>query len=195
MADRSDAFRPLGAILSNEARRLKLDGPIGEASALTLWPRVVGEQIASATEPERVRDGVLYVIARNHTWAFELTFHREKILHGLNQRLGRHALKEIRFRPGVISPRGAPLPSPEAIPADAELEALSLQPVEIEVIEQEAARIADPEIQEAVRRLLTNERKRAAWHRQRGDRECAGCGAVHSGPGDTCPACRNEAER
>src|SRR5207244_884486 len=96
MADRSDAFRPLGTILGSEARRLKLDGPIGEASALMLWPQVVGEQIAAATEPERVRDGVLYVIARNHTWAFELTFHREKILHGLNQRLGRHALKEIR---------------------------------------------------------------------------------------------------
>ena len=113
MAERSnEGFRPLGNMLNAEARRLKLDGSLREASAVTLWPEVVGEQIAAATEAERVRDGVLYVTARNHTWAFELTFHREKILQGLNQKLGRHRLKEIRFRTGIISPRGAPLSPP-----------------------------------------------------------------------------------
>ena len=52
MAERSnEGFRPLGNMLDAEARRLKLDGSLREASAVTLWPEVVGEQIAAATEP------------------------------------------------------------------------------------------------------------------------------------------------
>ena len=70
-----------------------------------------------------------------------------------------------------------------------------LDPAEVESIEREAARVADPEMQVVVRRLLTNERKRAAWRRARGYRECAACGALHSGLGEICPACCSEAAR
>jgi hypothetical protein len=196
MAERSnEGFRPLEHVLGAEARRLKLDGSLREASAVTLWPEVVGEQIAAATQAERVRDGVLHVIARNHTWAFELTFHREQICKGLNARLGGSVIQEIRFRPGVIHAPGAPPPPPEPTPSPVELEAISLPPVEVEAVEQEAGRVADPEMQAVVRRLLTNERKRVAWQRRQGLRECTGCGAMHSSPGEICPACRREAQR
>src|SRR5438132_340929 len=122
MAERSSGgFKPLGGVLSAEARRLKLDDSLREASAVTLWAEVVGEQIAAATEAERVRDGVLYVIARSHTWAFELTFHRDPILNGLNARLGRNTIKEIRFRPGILRSPGAPPAPPEPVPTPEEL--------------------------------------------------------------------------
>ena len=196
MAERSnEGFRPLGNMLNAEARRLKLDGSLREASAVTLWPEVVGEQIAAATEAERVRDGVLYVTARNHTWAFELTFHREQILKGLNARLGRKAIKEIRFRPGVIHSPGTPPQPPEPVPTQAELAAVALDAAEVEAVERETALVADPDIQAVVRRLLTSERKRAAWRRARGYHECLGCGALHSGASDLCPACLSEARR
>lgn len=196
MAERSnEGFRPLGHVLGAEARRLKLDGSLREASAVTLWPEVVGEQIAAATQAERVRDGVLHVIARNNTWAFELTFHREQIRKGLNARLGNGTIQEIRFRPGVIHSPGAPPPPPEPTPMPAELEAIALAPAEIEAVEQEVGRLADPEMQTVVRRLLTNERKRVAWQRRQGLRACTGCGAMHSAAGELCPACRREADR
>ncbi len=196
MAERSnERFRPLGGVLNAEARRLKLDSSLREASAVSLWPEVVGEQIAAASEAERVRDGVLYVVARNHTWAFELTFHREQILKGLNARLGAKAINEIRFRPGVIHRPGAPAAPPEPVPTAAELEAITLDPAEIEHVEREAVLLTDPEMQAVVRRLLTNEQKRAAWRRARGYRECLGCGALHAGAADLCPACISEARR
>jgi hypothetical protein len=195
MPERSnEGFRPLDGVLNAEARRLKLDGSLREASAVTLWPEVVGEQIAAATQPERVNDGVLYVIARSHVWAFELNFHREQILNGLNARLGRGAIKEIRFRPGIIHTPGAPAPPPEPVPSDAELATITLEPADVEAVEREAARLDDPEMQAVVRRLLLNERKRVAWQRRHGLRACAGCGAMHSGGGELCPACRREAQ-
>src|SRR6266568_2687922 len=161
MAERSnEGFRPLGNMLNAEARRLKLDGSLREASAVTLWPEVVGEQIAAATEAERVRDGVLYVVARSHTWAFELTFHREQILKGLNARLGRNSVKEIRFRPGVVRAPGAPPAPPEPAPTREELAVIALDAADTQSVEREAAMVADPEMQAVVRRLLTNERKR-----------------------------------
>lgn len=196
MADRSsEGFKPLGGVLSAEARRLKLDGSLREASAVVLWPAVVGEQIAAATEAERVRDGVLYVVARSHTWAFELTFHRDQILKGLNARLGRNTIKEIRFRPGIIRTPGAPPAPPEPVPNPEELAAISLDAAELSSVEEEAARAADPEMQAVVRRLLTNECKRAKWRRAQGYRECAACGALYADGGAVCPACRTEERR
>jgi hypothetical protein len=196
MADRSsEGFKPLGRVLNAEARRLKLDGSLREASAVVLWPEVVGEQIAAATEAERVRDGVLYVVARSHTWAFELTFHRDQILNGLNARLGRGTIKEIRFRPGIIHTPGAPPASPEPVATPEELAAIVLDAAELLAVEQEAERAADPEMQMVVRRLLTNERKREKWQRAQGYHECLGCGALYADGGALCPACRSEARR
>jgi hypothetical protein len=195
MPDRSnERFRPLEHLLGGEARRLKLDGSLREVAAVGLWAEVVGEQIAAATQAERVRDGVLHVIARSHTWAFELTFHREQIRKGLNARLGGSVIQEIRFHPGVIHPPGAPPSPPEPTPTPAELEGISLSPAEVEAVEREAGQMADPEMQAVVRRLLTNERKRVAWQRRQGLRACTGCGAMHSSPGELCPACRREAQ-
>jgi predicted nucleic acid-binding Zn ribbon protein len=195
MAGRSDGFRPLGRVLEAAARRLKLDGAMREASAVSLWPQVVGEQIAAATQAERVEDGVLHVIARSHTWAFELTFHRTQILKGLNAKLGRTPIRDIRFRTGVVQTPGQPPRPAEPAPTAAELEAIILEAGEVEAVEAEAARLADPEMQAVVRRVLANERKRAAWGRHHGMKECAACGALHAGPGESCPACRNEAQR
>jgi hypothetical protein len=196
MAERSsDGFRPLGGVLNAEARRLKLDSSLREASAVVLWPEVVGEQIAAATEAERVVDGVLHVVARSHTWAFELTFHRDQILKGLNARLGRNTITEIRFRPGILRTPGALPAPPEPVPAPEELAALSLDAPETVSIEEEAARAGDPELQAVVRRLLTNERKREKWRRAQGYRECCGCGALYADGGELCPACRSEARR
>src|SRR5260370_13642841 len=133
MAERSgEGFKRLGNMLNAEARRLKLDGALREESAVTLWPEVVGEQIAAATEAERVREGVLYVIARNHTWAFELTFHREQILKGLNARLGRKAITEIRFRPGVVHRPGSPPPPSEPVPASPDLAQTAMSPMSLD---------------------------------------------------------------
>ncbi len=194
MANRSnEGFRPLGRVLDAEARRLKLDGSLREASAVTLWSLVVGEQIAAATEAERVRDGVLYVIARNNTWAFELNFHREQIRKGLNARLGKETVREIRVRPGVIHSPGAPPPPPEPVPTAAELEAMPVAAADAATIEREVGQLTDPEMQTVVRRLLVNERKRVAWQRRQGMRECGGCGAMYSSPGERCPGCRSEA--
>jgi hypothetical protein len=189
----NQGFGPLSRALTAEGRRLKLDRGVREAAALTLWPEVVGEQIAGATQAERVRDGVLYVIARNSTWAFELTFHREQIRKGLNARLGGETIQEIRFRSGTVRAPESPPPAPEPTPTAAELAAVALSAQEAEAIEREVERVADPELQGVVRRLLTNERRRVAWQREHGLRECAGCGTLHSTAGDRCPACRSEA--
>jgi hypothetical protein len=189
----------MGGVLSAEARRLKMDRSLRDAAALLLWPEVVGEQIAGATQAERVQDGILYVVARSSSWAFELTFHREAILKGLNARLGAHSIREIRFRSGVLPPANPasllPAAPPEPLPSEADLEALVLSPDELEAVEREAAAIPDPEMQAVVRRLLTNERKRAAWRALHGFRECTACGALYTGPQTLCPACRSEAER
>jgi hypothetical protein len=142
-----------------------------------------------------VEDGVLHVIARSHTWAFELTFHRAQILQGLNAKLGRAPIREIRFRTGVVRNPGQPPQPAEPAPAMAELEAIVLEPAVVEAVEAEAARVPDPELRAVVRRVLTIERKRAVWGRRYGMKECAGCGALHAGPGESCPACRNEARR
>jgi predicted nucleic acid-binding Zn ribbon protein len=172
--------------------RLQLEPVLREARALTLWPEVVGPQLAAATRAENVREGVLSVVTRTSSWAFELTFHKERILKALNARLGRGTVRDIRFRVGCPDEPEAP-PPPAPIPPAAELAATPLSDESAAAIAAAVAAHSDPDLRVRVAEALAAEERRAAWLREHGYRPCARCGALHRRLTPDCPACRREA--
>jgi predicted nucleic acid-binding Zn ribbon protein len=182
----------LNGAIAEAIRRLHLEPVLREGRALSLWGEVVGEQVAEATRAEDVRDGVLSVVVRSSTWAFELTFHKEKILRDLNSRLGRGTLRDIRFHVGATE-AAAEAPPPEPVPS---WEALAEQPLSQETASEIEAAIADqsdPELRDRIARSLSAGHRRGQWLGEHGYRPCPFCGALHRGRSPECPACRSEA--
>src|SRR5437588_9928513 len=148
----------LGDALGETLKRLHLEERAREMQALLVWARVVGPQIAAVTEPDVVRDGVLHVIARTSTWASELTFHKQSILKGVNQVLGKGTLRDLRFHQGPLTQAPTVGASPEPAPTPEQLAAISLTQEDEREIAAAVAAQPDTELQELVGRIVAGER-------------------------------------
>jgi predicted nucleic acid-binding Zn ribbon protein len=183
---------PLGDALGDTLKRLHLEERAREMQALLVWTRVVGPQIAAVTEPDAVRDGVLHVIARTSTWTSELTFHKQSILKGLNQALGKGTLRDLRFHQGPVGHAPAQEPSSQPGPTPEQLAAIRLSAEEEREIADAVADQPDGELRELVGRILAGERRRRHWLEQQGEQVCPCCGTLYRRSGGECPACRVE---
>ena len=71
-----------------------------ENALVKLWPKAVGPQIASKTQPDCLRNGTLFVKTISSVWVQQLHFIKEEILSKLNELSGKSSIKEIRFLVG-----------------------------------------------------------------------------------------------
>lgn len=94
---RPDQLRPTGEILESVLSGLGLAGRLREREALTLWPELVGPEIARRSEALRIQRGVLFVRVDSAAWSQELLFLKTKILSRFEESLGPGLVKEIRF--------------------------------------------------------------------------------------------------
>ena len=94
-------FRPVSAALGSITARLAPATVLAEVQ--TVWPQAAGAAFASAAEPTAEREGVLTVACVSSVWAQELDLMSERIVEGVNQRLGRPAIRRLRV---VTRPAG-----------------------------------------------------------------------------------------
>ena len=179
----------LSEVLESALKRLDLAEAALEARAVMLWPQIVGEQMARASEAQRVVGGTLIVTTRSSVWSQEFSFQRPLILRKLKERLGKEFVKDLRFTVGPI--RGVVAPAGKRAPSDAEIRRIELPTAEVERIAQ-ASRGEDPELSQAIRRALTHEAQIREWQLRHGARECARCGAAYRTSQAVCPACRQD---
>lgn len=66
---------------------------------LRVWDGSVGERIALAARPRRLKDGILTVDVSSPVWAQELALLAPTIVEALNADLGRETVRELRFSP------------------------------------------------------------------------------------------------
>lgn len=71
----------------------------------TLWPSVVGKELARRCWPVRLRHGVLYVECSDHVWASELLFLKARILSLLGGAFDLAGIREIRVSVGTMEQR------------------------------------------------------------------------------------------
>ena len=90
----------LGDTLASVLAASGLAGRIEQANVIPEWPRLVGAQIASVTEPQAVtRDGTLFVAVRTNAWMQELSLMEPQLLAALNAAGGERArIARIRWR-------------------------------------------------------------------------------------------------
>jgi predicted nucleic acid-binding Zn ribbon protein len=73
-------FTKVGDLLPSILKQLGLEKRFKEQHVLTLWPSVVGDELASRTKATKIDRGVLYVRVDHGAWLQELHFIEEAII-------------------------------------------------------------------------------------------------------------------
>ncbi|MFA5104718.1 MAG: DUF721 domain-containing protein [Candidatus Margulisiibacteriota bacterium] len=66
--------------------------------AVSLWPQIIDKEDRSWVE--EFSSGILTVATENPSYCQELSFDRKRIVKALNNRIGEHAVKDIKVKIG-----------------------------------------------------------------------------------------------
>ena len=145
MAQKNLPLERLGAVLDQSLKRFELTSRLDEYGVWPIWNDVVGKSIALNAQPEKIRNGTLFVKVTSPVWMQQLQFMKEMIVEKLNQRLKSEVVKTIFFMVGHID-------APESESVDA-LETQA-NPTPRPIDENFLQSIDDPAIREAFKKLL-----------------------------------------
>jgi predicted nucleic acid-binding Zn ribbon protein len=137
----------LGDVLAKSLKRLDLAPRLDEYGVWAVWNEVVGPAIARNAQPEKSRNGTLFIKVSSPVWMQQLQFMKEMIVDKLNQKLKAPLVKNIFFMVGRIDTAAA------GIDAAAESAPAALQPTR-PVDDRFIESIADEEVRDAFKKLL-----------------------------------------
>lgn len=153
--ERRAMTRPLAALVPGLARKAVGKRGFADARILNEWPRIVGDDLARVTHPDRLtfpkgrREGGTLHIRASGPMATELQHLEPVVVERINAHFGFRAVDAIRIlqappseRPGIrraAPPKRAPPP-----PAD---------PKSLAELDHDLERIDDPELRAILRRL------------------------------------------
>lgn len=104
MSERNQPQR-LRDLLPGVGRGVGLNDASGMGSVWARWSDIVGEQIAEHAEPTSLRDGILRVRTESPSWATEIGYLAQDIVHRVNENIGRAVVSELKVwtGPGPIA--------------------------------------------------------------------------------------------
>lgn len=85
----------VGAVLSGLLERLEFRERLREYAVWNVWEEVVGDVLASKTEPIRIEEGKLVIRVANSTWMQEIQYLKDDIRIRLNRRLGGPIVRDL----------------------------------------------------------------------------------------------------
>jgi predicted nucleic acid-binding Zn ribbon protein len=90
---------PIASALSSFLKQSGLARRVTQASVVPEWPALVGDSIASVTEPLFIaRDGTLFVAVQTNSWMSELAMMERQLLQRINEGSGRSRVARIHWR-------------------------------------------------------------------------------------------------
>jgi hypothetical protein len=153
MAKKDPQTERLGDVLDKSLKRLELAPRLDEYGVWPVWNDVVGNPIARNAQPEKIRNGTLFVKVTSPVWMQQLQFMKELITEKLNQRVGSPVVKNIFFVVGRVESDEAEAESQPAARSEPE-------PREPAIDEEFLKSLTDPEIRQAFKRLLRSHARR-----------------------------------
>lgn len=103
MEKHDPAIERLADVLEKSLKRIDPSGRLAEYSVWPVWNDIVGDIIARNAQPEKIRQGTLFVKVSSHVWMQQLQYMKDQIADKLNQKLGADVVKNIFFYVGEIS--------------------------------------------------------------------------------------------
>lgn len=124
-----------------------LESRLQEYRIFGQWEKAVGKVIARHAQPCSLRGKKMTLVVDSPAWMQQLSLLKPEIVEKVNRRLGHNAIRDIMLKLGEVAP-GAGEAS-EDLPVRADLDR-----DEREKIEYALQGLHDPEIREAVRRVM-----------------------------------------
>ncbi len=138
----------LSATLGSLMKARGLQSRLSEYRIFVQWEKTVGSLIAGHAQPVSVRGNKLFLAVDSPAWMQQLSLLRPEIIEKVNAALGRQIIREIGLNIGELSPAGKPRERGErAVP-------IELSPDERAMIERTVNGISNPEVRQALRRLM-----------------------------------------
>ncbi len=142
------------ATLEDTLERLGLKQGIENHKPLVCWKEVVGNKVASHTQPTRIRKGVLFVNASSSVWAQELSLVKKELTEKINKHLKNELVKDIRF-----SSRGIKAEESTDIKRTPQVRKTTLSSKEIGAIKKTTQGLENQEIRESLERVIMCDKK------------------------------------
>jgi predicted nucleic acid-binding Zn ribbon protein len=70
---------------------------LAEGKIFSMWPIIVGEQIASHAKPVQLTDGVLHLQAESTAWATQLRLMQSQLLEKFSHHMGKRAVRALKI--------------------------------------------------------------------------------------------------
>ena len=147
MARHDSQIERLGQVLDKSLKRMEISTRLDDYGVWPIWNDIVGLTIARNAQPEKIRNGTLFVKVTSPVWMQQLQYMKEMIAEKLNQRLKADIVKNIFFVVGKIRIDNL---EPESKPPDPSADVGQDSPPGEDFLES----IQDPEIRQAFKRLL-----------------------------------------
>lgn len=124
-----------------------LESRLQEYRVFGQWEKAVGKVIARHAQPCSLRGKKMTLVVDSPAWMQQLTLLKPEIVEKVNRRLGHNAIRDIMLKLGEVTQRAGEVS--EDLPVRAELDR-----DEREKIEYALQDLHDPEVREAVRRVM-----------------------------------------
>jgi len=134
-------------VLRKTLHRLDLDVKLEGYRIWLLWSDIVGEQIAKRTQPERLRNRILFVRVSSSTWMQELQTMKQMLLERIDKVIKGAVIEDIRFSLGEVIP---PTSASSPIEPEVESEEIRLSPE----MEAHLGQIQDSELKCLMRSIM-----------------------------------------
>jgi predicted nucleic acid-binding Zn ribbon protein len=142
---------PAPAALADLLREILRSKPAGkrlrEGKIWDVWEEAVGKQIASRARPVKVSDGLLTVAVATSPWMQQLTFLKREICDKINILAGEELVRDLYLKAGKVETERREKPP--------KMKSRRLTADEDAFVTREASAVADPEVREALRRLMS----------------------------------------
>jgi predicted nucleic acid-binding Zn ribbon protein len=87
MAKKDPKIDRLGEVLDNSLKRFQLSPRLDEYRVWPIWNDTVGSTVARNAQPEKIRNGTLFVKVTSPVWMQQLQYMKEMIADKLNHLL------------------------------------------------------------------------------------------------------------
>ncbi|MEW6523567.1 MAG: DUF721 domain-containing protein [Bacillota bacterium] len=176
-------MQSLGGVLRQLLTRMEMDKKAKVYRVISMWPSVVGKELAKRSRPSRVAGGVLFVEVVAPVWGQQLSLLKSTILARIRDEVGDGVIRDIRFGAGRE-------PGDQA--EDDPVVAGTRQPNqdEREHAAQLSSGVTDKELAGAMERVVAQQLALQRTRVEQGWMPCSSCQIPGpQKPGSACPHC------